>query len=629
MTLVGQLGARIGRHAAVYGAGTAVSVLVSLATVAVFTRYLVPAEFGDYALFLVLASVLTVLYNLGSLQGSYMWVYGAAGEDAGDEQDEEAAGDKREAMGTGLVLTALLSLAGTAVVAAFARDVADVLTGDRGDSAAIIVAASAGALGSVWRLLSHIPRMERRPGMFVVLMNMRRVLVLAIGVILVASGYGALGAVVGVATGTAVSVLVGLIVLRRSLRLTFRPADAVMIIRRGVRFVPVVAALALIQTGDVFVVSRYASGADTGIYRVATGIGAVMSYGVSAFLMAWGPFERTPAFAAIDQQRGAEGIRALILSYFVVVAVGALVAFTVLADLLVRVAGESYSDAAELIPFAGLSFLLSGAIIVVFRSVRFARRQRAYQQLAVTAAGIFVAASVVLVPAIGPVGALVASATGYATAITGLLVLSQRGPLPISVDGRRLLACVALGAACLLLGLPVVAGELSGITGPLGLVAYPVLLVATGLVDRRQLLALGRVVRLAVLPRGPREMRERVARLGPEDRNPLRRLAREGWSAAAVASATGRTEAEVLEELVRLLRELGRLAPPGSHDARIGAYLTSSRSVAERERQARRLYETGVDPVDLDAVETTFAAVRQIRTTRRREEPLVDDALSP
>ena len=157
MTLVGQFGARIGRHTALYGAGNAVSVLLALATVAVFTRYLAPAEFGDYALFLLLAGVLTVLYNLGSLQGTYRWVYGTADEDAGDADEEDSAGDTRRAMGTGLVLTALLSLIGTGVIAAFAPDVADVLTGDRGDSTAVAVAAGAGALGSVWRLLSHIP----------------------------------------------------------------------------------------------------------------------------------------------------------------------------------------------------------------------------------------------------------------------------------------------------------------------------------------------------------------------------------------------------------------------------------------------------------------------------------------
>jgi hypothetical protein len=174
-----------------------------------------------------------------------------------------------------------------------------------------------------------------------------------------------------------------------------------------------------------------------------------------------------------------------------------------------------------------------------------------------------------------------------------------------------------------------VAGELSGITGPLGLVAYPVLLVATGLVDRRQLLALGGVMRLAIFPRGPREMRERVESLGADDRDRLRRLARQGWSPAGVASATDRTEGEVLEELVGLLRRLGGPTAPGPHDARIGAYLTSDRSVAERERQARALYERGVDPVDLHPLETTFAELRHVTRRRAHEEPLVDQVVSP
>ena len=45
------------------------------------TRFLGPAEFGQLALLLVFAAFLTVFYNVGTLQGTFIWVFGSAGEE--------------------------------------------------------------------------------------------------------------------------------------------------------------------------------------------------------------------------------------------------------------------------------------------------------------------------------------------------------------------------------------------------------------------------------------------------------------------------------------------------------------------------------------------------------------------
>ena len=609
-----RIGVRLGRHTVTYGLASAVSVLVSIGTVAIFTRYLRPAEFGELVLFLLVATTLMIVYNLGSLQGSYMWVYGAAAEEGGDAGDAGAdaapAVDKRAAMGSGLVLTGLVATGGTLLVIPFAPEIADVLTGDVEDSTAVIVAAVTGALAAVWRFLSNIPRMERRPVAFAVLLNLRKVIALAVGFVLLADGHGALGALVGAAVGAGLSVAAGLIATRSSFRIALRASDIAVILRRGAVFVPVVAAIAVIQNGDVFLVSRFTSEADTGVYRVASGIGAVMSYGVSAFLMAWGPLERTPAFAVVNQGGGAGEIRAKVLTYFVVASVGAFLGFAVLADVIVRVAGDEFAAAAELIPMAGLSFLLSGAFVVVYRSVRFPQRMRAYMWLALLAAAVFLASAPILISELGSIGALVASSAGYGTAICGLLFLSQRGAMPIRMDWRRVALSLLVGAGCFAAGL---AANASGLTAlaALSVLAYPLLLVWTGVVERRHLRPVWNVVRLAFWPPNRAHMRQSIAALGPDDRALIALLARERWSAARVAARTGRAEPEISVELVRVVRDLGELHPAGPHDELVGAYLLSQESVADREQLARTLYERGIDPLDLDRVETTFAEVRR------------------
>ena len=87
-------------------AGT--SIVSGLLSVAILTRYLAPNQFGNLAVLLVCSSILTLVYNAGSLQGTFSWVFGAGGEE-GEVADDSArayAPDRRRALGTGFVITA-------------------------------------------------------------------------------------------------------------------------------------------------------------------------------------------------------------------------------------------------------------------------------------------------------------------------------------------------------------------------------------------------------------------------------------------------------------------------------------------------------------------------------------------
>src|SRR3954453_15058865 len=110
--------ARIGRHAAIYGAAGAATMLLGLVNVAFFTRYLKPSQFGQVAVYLIFSSMLAVLYNLGSLQGAIRAAFGGDDEETGE--GGPAVGDKRGALGTAIVFTTLVGVCGTALVAAFA-----------------------------------------------------------------------------------------------------------------------------------------------------------------------------------------------------------------------------------------------------------------------------------------------------------------------------------------------------------------------------------------------------------------------------------------------------------------------------------------------------------------------------
>ena len=93
-TALGQFGARVGRHTGIYGGGQAGSLLLGLVTLAVLTRFLDPAAFGQYALYYVFTGLLSVLYTLGWVRGSLLWVFGGGGDD--DDDDDDVDGDSSD-----------------------------------------------------------------------------------------------------------------------------------------------------------------------------------------------------------------------------------------------------------------------------------------------------------------------------------------------------------------------------------------------------------------------------------------------------------------------------------------------------------------------------------------------------
>src|SRR5580658_9255430 len=68
------MGGRFTRDTSIYIAGMLAVGPFSLVSVAVLTRLMVPAAYGELAVLMVLASYLTMLYNTGSLHGTFMWV---------------------------------------------------------------------------------------------------------------------------------------------------------------------------------------------------------------------------------------------------------------------------------------------------------------------------------------------------------------------------------------------------------------------------------------------------------------------------------------------------------------------------------------------------------------------------
>ena len=429
-------GSRISRDTAIYVAGTAAVLPFGLVTIAVLTRYLSPSEYGELAIVFVFAGLLTTIYNIGSLQGVMMWVFGGSGEEEAISSGSGApAGQKREALGTGFVLTFAVVSVATLPVMAFAEPIARLLLGEGDHASAVRWAGASAAFGSIWRLVVNLFRMERRPVVFAVLNCLRPAFVLGCSIPLVAAGYGVTGAVAGTAIGTAVASLACFVLARGSYRLAFRLEDVRQILRLGSRYIPVILGLWVVHNADVFILSRFASDAEVGLYRLAGRVAVFVSYFVSAFLMAWAPLEATSLFRGTYERVGKMVVRSKLITYYVVVAHFIVLVMAVSADVLVRIAAPSYAAAAPLIAPVAMGFVAYGLFIAVVRVATIPRRNLVYGGVAVLCAMLMVLLGLVLIPWLGSYGAAlsVAASMTLGSAVVMYLISKGEEPIPFRV----------------------------------------------------------------------------------------------------------------------------------------------------------------------------------------------------
>jgi len=608
---VSALAGRIGRHSAIYGVGVVLTVLAGLATLAVFTRLMAPGEFGVLAVLLVIAGGLKVLYTLAVVAGSIALVFG--GEDDSDldlSGDIEPVSNKREMLGTGVILAATFAGAGTVVMWVLAPGIAQLLFDSSGRTDGVRLAAGAAGLGPVAHLFLVLPRFERRPQVYVVLNMVGPIVAFAVGVWSVERGGGAEGAFHGIVAGAATSVVLLLVLMRTRYRLCFERGRALRILKVGVAVVPLILALFVIGRGGMVILARSSvPPADIGLYAVALMFSLVIVRMNAVFFMAWLPMKRTSLFVAVHKQRGHGWMYSTLTTYLVLGLCATLVVLTAGAAALIQIAGPGYAEAERLLMLLGLAALAQCLFVFSYRMSSFPRKRMSLMIVATVAVVWFLTGGTALVRIMGVDGVPVATIATFVGASTAMLVLNQRGPYSIPFQYRRL-AGIALATSTCLVGHTLLresAGQLRPLLDVGTVVLFGVLIGAMRIVSRQQLRLLAAVAGESgrVPRRNDPAIAARLATLAPAQ-------------AAALNRAAGPSRGDVDEPLptpdkfVRALRIASDIGESTTQDAAIGRYLLSERPRAERDEMARALWRQDVAPAELHLLEEAFEKMRRL-----------------
>jgi O-antigen/teichoic acid export membrane protein len=464
---------RLVTSGAAYQAGRALSGVLALFTLPLYTGHLSKADYGYAETLLTFIILTSILLRMGIGEAVVRFWF--------DDEDE----DRRiEVARTTTAFAAATTTVVSLVALAFAQPLSELLLDT--DDAGLM---RCGVLG-IWAFTNMdiayaLLRVEERRKTFVIVSCSNVLLTVVLTTTLVVFlDQGARGYVIGNYAATAVMLLALWWTLRDRVRLIPRTQHLMAMLAFGAPTVPADAATFALNFLDRAYLLRAESPGAVGAYSAAIKLSSVVIVAVAGFQAAWPPL----VYSVTDDKEAAK-LYARVTTAYVAFTGLIVVAVTLLGRWAVDVfTAPDYSDAADALPWVALGWSLYGLFLVF---VTIAGRMKVTARTfpaAITGLAVNGLLLVLLVPPFGIAGAGIALCGAYAVMLVAMHLLT-RNLFAVAFEWGRLtravLVLTAIGVGGeLLLPTDGVAGFVTRLAAVL--LVFPAL-VAVGVVTRGEL----------------------------------------------------------------------------------------------------------------------------------------------
>ncbi len=416
---------RLLRTGAAYQLADAVSKVVALALLPVYTRHLTRADYGTAELLLTTIILASIVLRLGLGEAFVRFHY----LDADPERRRRLA---RTATGTLALVTTVAAVA----VALAAEPVSRALLGTAQPD--VVRAAALGLWAFTNLELAYaLLRVEERARAFAAASLANVALTVALTVWLVVfRGEGAFGLLLGNYAASA-AVLVGLWWRERD-AFGFRPggvdrAQLGPMLRFGLPTVPAEVSVFALFFVDRLWLYRFETPDDAGLYSLSVKLAGVVVFTVRAFQYAWPPL----AYSIEDDTEAAR-VYARITTYYVLFTGVVVAGLVLLGRWLVRLlAAPEFFPAHEALPWVSLGWALYGLFLVLVAMAGRARVTVRNAPAALCGLVVNLALLALLVPPLGIAGAGLALAGAYVVMLVAMWGFT-RNLFPVAFEWGRL-----------------------------------------------------------------------------------------------------------------------------------------------------------------------------------------------
>jgi len=359
----------LGRQTIVYGLGGAALQLVGLVTVPIFTRVFNSDQYGVLETTIAAYSALLMLADLGltsSAQRSYF------------DYDEAHDRDRRSALSTGLGSSMALALMWAVIVLAFSGSISSWQFGSARYADLIRIAAVSVPVAVLCNFLRETVRLKVRPWAYTISMSGGALVGTGFALVDVLGFNGGISSLLwGMLVGNTFSALVSAFVLRGAVIGSFSVPELRRMFAYGLPLVPTSISLWGVSLLDRSLLTKLGTGnsqvrlAATGEYALANRFSAILMFLVTAFSLAYGPFQ----LSLWQEDRELEKrVRARILTYVALGLTAVAVGLSLFAREIAQVVSPKYPTAYEAVGMLAMSVAVFGVSNLALAGISLTRR---------------------------------------------------------------------------------------------------------------------------------------------------------------------------------------------------------------------------------------------------------------
>jgi O-antigen/teichoic acid export membrane protein len=290
----------------------------------------------------------------------------------------------------------------------------------------------------------------------------------------------------GYLLGSSIAMIVMIWLVRDTISFRFQKKDLKNLVAFGLPLIPSTAAMVILRLSDRYIISALAGLEQVAVYDIGYKVGTLLTLLIGPFRNAWSPF----AFS-IAQKPEAPKIFRDVLAY--VVAVSALFAIGLMAfrrEIIFILAPSTYESAIAVVGWVAFAHIFIAAHPIISSSMVTQKKGGHLSWIATLAAAVNIALNFILIPAIGIIGAAIATFVGYAI-LSLLSYIVGRRWFDMQINWLRM-GRIALAALPVVVGIRLVESAdlsmwLAVTLKSVLLLAFPLLLLAVRFITMNQI----------------------------------------------------------------------------------------------------------------------------------------------
>jgi O-antigen/teichoic acid export membrane protein len=425
---------RVFKDSAIYGLGGLLPKIAGIVLVPIYTRYLLPADYGLMSLATMVTTMVGVVMMLGQ-SGSLTLLFRSS-------QAEDSEDEVRSLLFTVVTFTlvfaglvfALLLLIGPALMPHLVK------SGAIAFNPYIVVALSTAALGVPLGLLQAVNRARGQAVTHTLFQLTNFSLNTGFTIyFVVALRQGALGSLKGTLIAAALLLPVALWLLGREMRPRFSPKWLRKSLAFGLPLVPHYFAGWILALADRYMLERFRSLTEVGLYSLAYNVAMVLNLVASSINQAWAPVY----YDLASTEDGRKKLPRLTTVYAAATTAAAMAFMLASRETLLLLAAPKYHPAAGIVPVVAAGYYFFALYIVLSTGIFYARKTRWVPAISAVAAALNIGLNLWLMPRFGMWAA--AWNTLAAFALMAIIARIVAGRLqPGSFEDVRLVKLAAL-----------------------------------------------------------------------------------------------------------------------------------------------------------------------------------------